>query len=143
MALAPFLGLGQAVVVAAPRPAARELDAQLVQHTGHRVVDVLAAVVGVEAEDLERELRQHLLDDGQQMRLGNDLHRGHHLPLGHAVHRVDVVQPLDAVLVTLVNAVDADEAWAALGRRGLAHADGGGLGGPRLAQHDTDRKSVV
>ena len=90
MALAPFLGLGQAVVVAAPRPAARELDAQLVQHTGHRVVDVLAAVVGVEAEDLERELRQHLLDDGQHVGFGDGLHRGHHLPLSDEIGRAHV-----------------------------------------------------
>jgi hypothetical protein len=50
----PVLRLGQAVVVAVPRAAARELDAQLVQQPRHLVVDVLAAVVGVEAQNLER-----------------------------------------------------------------------------------------
>ncbi len=123
----PVLGLGQAVVVAVPRAAARELDAQLVEQSGHLVVDVLAAVVGMKAQDLERELRQHLLDHAEQVRLGDRLHAGHHLPLGDAVHGVDVVQPLDAVQVALVHAVDADEAGPALGRRRLAHADLGVL----------------
>ena len=71
MALGAVLGLGQAVVVAAPRAAAGELHAQLFQHRGHAVVDILAAVVGVEPENLERELLEHLFDDGQQMRLGD------------------------------------------------------------------------
>ncbi len=131
----PVLGLGQAVVVAVARAAAGELDLQLVQHLGHPVVDVLAAVVGVEAQDLERELFEHLLDDGQQVGFADGLHRGHHLPLSDAVHRVDVVQALDAVLVALVNAVDADEARAAFRSWGLAHSDGNGLGGARLGQH--------
>jgi hypothetical protein len=68
-------------------------------------------------------------------RLGNGLHRGHHLPLGDAVHRVDVVQTLDAVVITLVDAVDADEAGASFGRRSLAHADVHTPRRPRLGQH--------
>ena len=97
--------------------------------------DVLAAVVGVEAENLEWELSKHLLDCRQHVRLGDDLHRGHHLPLGHAVHRVDVVQPLDAVVVALVHAVNADEARASIGRRCLAHTDVHAPGGPGLGEH--------
>ncbi len=129
------LGLGQAVVVTASRSAAGELDAQLVQQRGHPVVDVLAAVVGVEAENLERELFEHLLDDRQQMCLADGLHRGDHLPLRHAVHRVDVVQALGAVQIALVDAVDADEARTAIRGRRLAYADGHGLGGSGLGQH--------
>jgi hypothetical protein len=60
------LGLGQAVIVAAPRAAAREFDAQLVQHVGHAVVDVLAADIGVEPEDVERELRRASARSRQQ-----------------------------------------------------------------------------
>ena len=44
-------GPGQAVVVAAARTAARELDAQLAEHLRDPVVDVRAAVVGVDAQD--------------------------------------------------------------------------------------------
>ena len=69
------------------------------------------------------------------MRLADDLHGGNHLPLRHAIHRVDVVQALDAVLIALVHAVDADEARATLGGGRLACADGGGLGGLGLGQH--------
>ena len=36
-----------------------------------------------------------------------------------------------------MDAVDADEAWATLGRRGLAHADGRRLGAARLAHQHT------
>ena len=57
-----ILGLGQAVVVAAARAAARELDAQLLQHRCNAMVDVLAAVVGMKAQDLERKLLEHLHD---------------------------------------------------------------------------------
>jgi hypothetical protein len=65
------------------------------------------------------------------------LSSSHHLPVRDAVQRVDVVQPLDAVQVALVDAVDADEAGAALGRRRLAHADLGVLGGLGLGLHHT------
>ncbi len=95
----------------------------------------LAAVVGVKAKDLEGELFEHLLDDGQQMRLGDCLRRGHNLPLGDAVHRVDVVQALDAVEVALVDAVDAHEAGAPIGCRRTAHANGGGPVAACLGQY--------
>ncbi len=120
-----------------PGAAAGEFDAQFVQQPRYLVVDVLAAVVGVQAQDLERELRQHFLDHAEQVRLGDRLHAGHHLPLRDAVHGVDVVQALDAVQVTLVDAVDADEAWAALGGGRLAHTDLGVLRGLRFALHHT------
>ena len=87
------------------------------------MVDVLAGVVGVEAHDLERELIKHLLDHGQHAGLGEGVIRGDHLPLSHAVDRVDVVRPPDAVVVALVDAVDADEAGPAFECWGAAHAD--------------------
>lgn len=58
-----------------------------------------------------------------------------HLPLSHAIDRVDVVQALGAVQIALVDAVDTHEARAALRGWRLAHADGRGLGGPGLGQH--------
>ena len=59
--------------------AAGEFGAQLVEQSGHLVIDILAAVIGMEAENHEPELRQHLFNHRQQMRLGDGLHRGHHL----------------------------------------------------------------
>jgi hypothetical protein len=57
------------------------------------------------------------------------------LPLRDAIDGVDVVQPLGAVLIALVHAVDTDEAWPAIGRGRLAGADGDRLCGARLGRH--------
>jgi hypothetical protein len=59
------LGLRQAVVVAVSGPRFGELDAELVQGFGHGVVDVLRAVVGMKAQELEGEAGQDLFQDGQ------------------------------------------------------------------------------
>ena len=56
-------GLDQAVVAALPRTAFGLLDLQLVEKMGGVAIDKLAAVVGVKAEDAERELAQHSLQD--------------------------------------------------------------------------------
>ena len=45
------LGFDEGVVIAAAGPGPGEFDAQLLQHGGRGVVDVLAAVVGMEAAD--------------------------------------------------------------------------------------------
>jgi hypothetical protein len=85
-----------------------ELDAQLLQQQGHLVVDVLGAVVRMKSQDHKRKLLQQLPDDRQQRGLADLLTRGNELKLGHAVHRVDVIDPLPAILITLVHTVDAD-----------------------------------
>ena len=48
---------------------------------------------------------QHRLQHGDQVPLVDGLHAPHHLPLGHRVHRVDVVHPRLAVEVALVHRV--------------------------------------
>uniref|UniRef100_E6PKS1 Uncharacterized protein n=1 Tax=mine drainage metagenome TaxID=410659 RepID=E6PKS1_9ZZZZ len=101
------------------------------------MVDVLTAVVSVEARDLEGKLLQHLLDDGQHVGLGDRLHRGHDLPLGDAVDGVDVIQTLDAVEVALMHTVDANEPWAPIGCRCPAYSDGGGTIAAGLGHHHT------
>ncbi len=101
-----------------------ELDAQLLQQPGHHVVDVPRAIVGVDPQDGEGELLEDVLQHGQEVGLADALAGGHDLPLGEAVHGVDVVDPLGPVLIALVNAVDADVAWAPIGLWRLAHADG-------------------
>lgn len=63
------------------------------------MVDVLAAVVGVKPQDIERELHHHLLNDGQQVGIGDRLDGDHHLPLRLVVHLVDVIQALGAIEV--------------------------------------------
>jgi len=71
----------------------------------------------------------HVLDEREQERLGDGLNRAHDLPLGHTVHRVDVIQPLGPVEVALVHTVDADEAGPLAGVGRAADADGGCLAG--------------
>ena len=50
---------------------------------------------------------QQTLQGRQQVGFADALAGGHQLELGQAVHGVDVVQPLEAVLVALVHAVSA------------------------------------
>src|SRR5918996_2083126 len=61
----PVLRFHQAVVVGMTRPGFGEFDAQLVEHPGYPVVDVLRTVVSVKAKDPEREAVQQRLDDGK------------------------------------------------------------------------------
>ena len=86
------LALDQRVVVGAPRARLRELaDVQLLEEAGHPVVDVLGAVVGVEAEDGEREGQQQALEQRQEEAL-RDADRGaDELVLGDLVDQVDQV----------------------------------------------------
>ena len=88
------------------------------------MVDVLAAVVGVEAEDREREGQQQAFEQRQQEALGDADHGADELELGDLVDQVDQVDALDAVAVALVHRVDADVARPAIGFRRLAQADG-------------------
>jgi len=116
-------------------PAAGKFSLELFEHLGYLVVNVFAAVVSVKAQDLERELREYLLDDRQQVRLEDRLRSGHHLPLRDAIHRVDVGQPLDAVVVALVNSVNDTGATVVHGS--LANADVHSPDRPSLGQRDT------
>ena len=80
------LALDQGVVVRAPGAGLGEaLDAQLVEQPGDAVVDVLAAVVGVEAEDAEREGPQQALEQRQQEALGDADRGADELVLGDLV----------------------------------------------------------
>lgn len=90
----------------------------------------------MEAEDGEGEPRQELGQHRQQVSLRNPLTGGHQLPLGNPIDRVDMVEPLDAIEIALMDAIDADEARAALGVWGATLANGNlrGAGlGPVLA----------
>ena len=86
---------------------------QLVEQRRHPVVDVHGAVVGVEAEDDERQRDEHLVEHRQQERLGDRGHRADVLELGDLVDQVDVVDALLAVAVSLVHRVHPDEAGLA------------------------------
>ena len=78
----------------------------------------------MKSENHERELFEQLLQQRNQPVFGY-LRRGcHDLPLRHLVYRVDVIQAFDAVLVALVNGVDAQISGPALRLRFAPLADG-------------------
>ena len=92
------LALDQRVVVGMPGPGLGEPpDAQLLEERGDPVVDVFAAVVGVEAEDRERKGQQQPLEQRDQEALRDTRHRTDELELGDLVHQIDQIHALFAV----------------------------------------------
>ena len=91
------------------------LDAQLVEQHGDFLVDVCRAIVGMEAEDGAGEVRKECCQDWQQEVFRDPLDRVDELKLGDFVDEVDLVEALDAVQISLMDGIDAQEAWAALG----------------------------
>ena len=78
----------------------------------------------MKATNTKRELGQHGLQHRYEKSFADRLHRPHHLPLRHLVHRVDVIHPLDPVLVPLMHRVDADVSGASPRLRFPPLADG-------------------
>ncbi len=88
-------------------------------------------VVGVEVEDEEGELGDHLLEQRSQPGLGDARRGQHHLPLRHLVDGIDMVEALALRTLALVHRVDAQKPRLAVGLRLAALADLDGSG-PRL-----------
>ena len=61
---------------------------------------------------------------GMQIGFADLRHRSHHLPLRHFVHRVDVIHPLDSVLIALMHRVHPQISGAPLRLRPAPLADG-------------------
>ena len=99
-------GLHQGIVIAVARSRLGELDVKFVEELRHPAVDVFRAI---------GETRQELGQHRQEVSLRNPLTGGHQLPLGNPIDRVDMVDPLDAIEIALMDAIDADEVRAALG----------------------------
>ena len=59
--------------------------------------------------------------------------RGHHLSLGHNIHRIDVINPLGAIQITLVHGINTDKArtprraWCAAHTNRINHRTGLGM----------------
>src|SRR5580698_1717120 len=86
----------------------------------------------MKSENHERELFEQLLQQRNQPVFGDLRRGGHDLPLRYFVDRVEVIQAFDAVLVALMNGVDAQIAGAALRPRFAPLADGAQRGPRRL-----------
>src|SRR5580658_6578529 len=93
------------------------LDEHLVQQRGDALVDVLRAIVTVKAADDERKTAQQLLEHRDQVRLAEALTRTHRLELRDAIHRIDVIDALQAVPIPLMHAVDAQESGSVVRSR--------------------------
>ena len=101
------LALDEGVVVGAPRAGLGELlDVELVEQPGGPVVDVLRAVVCVEAHDPEGKASMSCSRTGSREGLGDGLDGADELVLGDLVDDVDQVAALFAVEVALVDGVD-------------------------------------
>ena len=95
------------------RDLVKQLDAKLVEEFRYAVVDVLAAVVGVEAEDAEREGQQQPFEQRHEEALrdaddgADELVLGDRRPQAVGGDEVDQEQALDAVAVANVDDVHA------------------------------------
>ena len=112
------LALDEGVVVGVPGAGLGELGVQLGEQAGDLAVDVLGAVVRVEAHDRKGEQVEQPREHGQQEALRDPRHGADELVLGDLVHRVDQVHALAAVEVALVHRVDAREPGTPLGAGG-------------------------
>jgi len=122
---------------------------ELFQQGGGARVDVLRAVVAVEAKDDEGEGLEQGGQDRQENVLADALDAADELERGDLVDQVDVVEPLDPIEIALVDGIDPQEARTSLGagtapladadldRPGLVHpppAAPVGLGAPQVVQ---------
>lgn len=113
-----ILGFDQFIVGAASGALAGEIDALLLKHIGHVIVDVFGSAIATKAEDAERELIEHGAQYWQHMFLRQSLHGGDDLPQGNAVDGVDVIDAIHAIHaaeVALMATVDADKAGPVIG----------------------------
>ena len=131
---AAVLGLDEGVVVGAAGPGLGELaDVEFGEEPGDAVVDVLRAVVGVEAGDLEGEGGDEGFELGEEEVLGDAADGAKVLELRDFVDDVDDVDALLSAAVALVDGVDAQESGPSAGA-GLAPGADGDPGGARPAQ---------
>ena len=112
---AAVLGLGQGIVIGVPRAGLGQLNVQLLEQSGDPAVDVFRAIVGMETLDDKGERREDFLQYRDQEAFTDAFDREYALELGDLVDCVDVVDPLDTVQIALVDRVNAQKAWLALG----------------------------
>ena len=126
--------LDEGVVVGLAGAGLGELaDMQLVEQRRDPLVDVLGAIVGVESLDWKGIRLEVRFEHGEEKAFGDGLDAADVLVLCDRVDGVDVIHPLDAIEVALVNGVDAQEAGLPVGP-GLAALANGDRGRPGLEE---------
>ena len=109
------------------RPVDQDAEIQTLRaKIGELVVDVFGAVIGVEALGDEGIGGDQGLEHRDQETLGDGFDGADLLVLGDFVDGVDVIDAFGAVVIALVDGIDAQEAGAAFGTGLFAHADSGG-----------------
>ena len=117
--------LHQRVVVAVSWAGFGELlDVQIVQQFGDLSIDVLRAIVRVEAIDYKWKCCDQAAQGRHHETLGYRLYGGHELVLGDRINDVDLVEALGAVQVALVNRINSQETGLAPGVGLAPLADG-------------------
>ena len=102
------LAFDQGIVVGLSGAGLGELgDVEFVEHGGDAVIDVLRAVIGVEAGDVEREGIDECFEDGDEEALGDFLDRTDDFELSDLVDRVDEINAFNAVEIALMYGIDA------------------------------------
>ena len=100
--------LDEGVVVGLAGAGLGELaDMQLVEQRRDPLVDVLGAIVGVESLDWKGIRLEARFEHGEEKAFGDGLDAADVLVVCDLVDGVDVIHPLDAIEVALVNGVDA------------------------------------
>lgn len=79
------------------------------------VIDVFRAIVGMEAQNAEREVGEQDFQRGEQIGLADLLDAGDDLPLGDLIDGIDVIEALVTVPIALMDRVDAQVTGAAVG----------------------------
>lgn len=98
------------------------------------MVDLLAAVVGVKAAQVEKKAVKQLVQHRQQKVFADTFDGGDGLELDERAVRIDEIDVLDAVQFALVDAIDAQKIGLTI-RIGTAALANGVSGGGGLVRH--------
>lgn len=110
--------LGERIVIGLAGSGLGELDVEFAEEPRDPVVDVLRAIVGVEAADDQRKAVDEGFEMGNQEVLADLCDAEDALPLRDLVDGVDMVKALDPIKIALMHAVDAQVVQVSIGDPG-------------------------
>lgn len=121
---AAVFAFDESVVVGAAGTGLGLFDEEFIEERGDDGVDELAAIVGVEPFEDERERGESFLKGGQEELFADGLNTDNDFPLGNGINKVDVIDAFFLVGVSLMDGVDANPAGLTLGIGAATDADG-------------------
>lgn len=118
------LTFDQGIVVGLSGTGLGELgDVEFVEQSSDAVIDVLRAVIGMEAGDVEREGVDECFEDGDEEALGDLLDRTDDFELSDLIDGVDEINAFNAVEIALMDGIDAQVAGSVVGGGFTSFAD--------------------